>query len=396
MVIYEPPRNRLPVVIPYEYETTWAAEIKGRTLTIQPPKPKAFESLGSPRSWVVDLRKDINTGRSVGELQLPRNPVMFELLNGPCPPGFEHTSIPRTGEGHDCVNIVCSGRKEVVRIHLPAAEEVLLETLREYGVEPEADEKRSSYLPVIKRFGGLHPAASAFSGKSGTVLTTLIDGTKTHPEIKSSCRLGDGDVSGENYAQQIEYMLQRETDRMKRVSRQRFTHNTWHAEPENMKLRSLLEFWADRSILTRQWRLGPCGHCRQQYFVPNLNIQKRIVCTHCGNRITLPGTVPVGYTLHRAVRHAISEGVIPVVKAGRFLRNMANNSFLWLPGVKYRTGTQRGDIDLLACCDGHLVFCECKRSSTKLRPGRRSGTKLRINFSARWRSPNGVEAASPS
>src|SRR5262249_50490009 len=34
--------------------------------------------------------------------------------------------------------------------------------------------------------------------------------------------------------------------------------------------------------------------------------------------------------------------------------------FFWLPGVKYKFGGQPGDIDLLACCDGYIVFCECK------------------------------------
>jgi hypothetical protein len=249
----------------------------------------------------------------------------------------------------------------VVRVYLPTAEEGLLETLREYGVEPAADEKRASYLPVIKRFGGLHLAASAFADQSGRVLVALAAGTKTHPEIQSACRLGSGDVSGETYVQRIEFMLQRETDRMKRVARQRFRHHARRAEPENLRLRLLLEFWADRSILTRQWKLGPCGQCRHQYFVPSLNIQKRVVYTHCGHRITLPTTVPVGYTLHRAVKHAISEGIIPVVLAGRFLRNMSHHGFLWLPGVKYLSSTRSGDIDLVACCDGHLVFCERKQ-----------------------------------
>lgn len=69
----------------------------------------------------------------------------------------------------------------------------------------------------------------------------------------------------------------------------------------------------------------------------------------------------MGYTLHRSVRHAISEGIVPVVLTGRFLRNLADGGFLWLPGVKYKIGSQLGDIDLLACCDGRLVFCECKQ-----------------------------------
>lgn len=85
-VAYEPSRNRLPVIIPFEYETTWAVDITGRRLTMQPPKPRAFENLGSPGAWFVDLLKDFKTGRAVKELDPPPNPVVFELLNGPCPP----------------------------------------------------------------------------------------------------------------------------------------------------------------------------------------------------------------------------------------------------------------------------------------------------------------------
>jgi hypothetical protein len=55
------------------------------------------------------------------------------------------------------------------------------------------------------------------------------------------------------------------------------------------------------------------------------------------------------------------EGIAPVVLTGRFLRNMTNHGFFWLPGVKYKIGDQAGDIDLLACCDGLLVVCECKK-----------------------------------
>ena len=33
---------------------------------------------------------------------------------------------------------------------------------------------------------------------------------------------------------------------------------------------------------------------------------------------------------------------------------------MWLPGVKYKCLEARGDIDLVACCDGALVFGECK------------------------------------
>jgi hypothetical protein len=68
----------------------------------------------------------------------------------------------------------------------------------------------------------------------------------------------------------------------------------------------------------------------------------------------------MGYSLHRLVGHAIWEGIIPIVLAGRFLSNLTHDGFLWLPGVKYKWNDKDGDLDILACCDGHIVVGECK------------------------------------
>lgn len=360
-VHYEPPHNRLPVVVPIEYETTWAVDITGRKLTIQPPKPKAFEALGSPQGWIVDLLKDVKTGRAVKELRPPSSPVVFDLLNGPCPPNFEHNLIPRTGVGADGINLRCSGSKDVINLHLPSGDEILEEILREHGVVPVPDEKRSSYLPVIRRFGGIYLAARAFSGKSGLILAALENEPKTLREIKGVCKLGDGVVPGTSYLDSTDWLFRDEPERMKRVGRQRFAQYAKHQSPENLRLASVVEFWADQSVLTREWKIGPCTKCNRSFFEPKLDIQKRVACPACGNRISLPETVPLGYALDRTVRLAMREGIVPVVLTGRFLERMTHHGFLWLPGVKYKIGEKFGDIDLLASCDGRLVFCECKR-----------------------------------
>ena len=298
-VDYEPPPNQLPVVVPYEYETPWPVEISDRKLTIQPPRPKAFQEIGASEAWFVDLRKDVRTGRAVGELQLPPSPVICELLNGPCPPSFSRELIPRTGDGSDCVNICCSGSKEVVNIYLPTSEEILGEILREFDVEPILDEKRSSYLPVLKRFGGIFPAAAAFTGQRGAILTILAESTRTVNEIRGVCRIGRGQVDGESYIQRIEPMLRHESARMARIAKLRFLEHARRITPENLKPQILLEHWADRKVLTRQWQIGPCGQCNQTYFVSSLNIQRPVICTNCGHRISLPSKVAIGYTLQR-------------------------------------------------------------------------------------------------
>jgi hypothetical protein len=58
---------------------------------------------------------------------------------------------------------------------------------------------------------------------------------------------------------------------------------------------------------------------------------------------------------------AIKEGLIPVAQTARFLSNLTHKGFMYLPGYKFKSSDDaRGDIDLIAICDGHLVFCECK------------------------------------
>jgi hypothetical protein len=203
-------------------------------------------------------------------------------------------------------------------------------------------------------------AAEAFTGKSGLMLANLRDTPKTLAEIKGSCQLGAGPVPGTSYLDRSEWLFQSASDRIRRVGRRRFARYARDQSPESLRLSSVLEFWADRSVLAREWRIGPCSQCHRSSFVKKLDIQRRVVCPDCGNRISLPQSVPLGYALHPAVQLAAKEGIVPVVLIGRFLRRMTDNGFFWLPGVKYKLGGQIGDIDLLACCDGHLVFCECK------------------------------------
>jgi len=150
------------------------------------------------------------------------------------------------------------------------------------------------------------------------------------------------------------------SDRSKRIVALRFAEYVSGKRPSRPMLTDLLEMWANQGIVLREWKVGPCPQCLRSYFEPRLNIQKHLICPGCGNRITLVARIDIGYRLHRAVGAAIAEGIIPVVLTGRFLQQMTSRGFLWLPGVKYRYGNTKGDIDVVACCDGHLVFCECK------------------------------------
>ena len=241
VVEFEPVRNRLPVVVPFEYETIWPATISGRQLTIIPPKPRAFPNLGHSRAWIIDIVKDVKTGRAVKELALHGSAVSVELLNGPCPPRLDRSLIFRAGIGMDSINLRCSESREVISLYLPTSAEVLEETLADHAIAPIHDEKRSSYGPVIKRFGGLHFAASDLSGQFGCILNSLIGEPKTVEQIKGCCKLGGKDIAGETYLERVEPVLNGLSERQKRVARRRFSEYAGDVRPQNLKLQTLLE-----------------------------------------------------------------------------------------------------------------------------------------------------------
>ena len=362
-VDYEPPKNRLPRVLPFEYTTTWPAQLESRQLTFPPPSPRMFRVREKRESWFVDILDDRSTRRAVKDIQLPASTIVPELLNGPCPPSFEQSVIPRFGDGIDSINVRCNSSEEVISFHVPSPEEVLEELLREHGYEIIHDEKRSSYLPTIKRFGGLHQAATDFSGEAGLILEVLRQGTLRPDQIKGKCNLGNSHLSDSHSLESITGVLARVSERTERIGKKRFEDFVRRHSPEEATLEALLEYWADKSIVTRRWEIGPCAHCKQKAFVERLNIQRPILCPNCGHRISLRGRARIGYSLSWPVAHSLDEGIVPVVRAGRFLRNMTRRGFFWLPGVKYRKDDVEGDVDFIACCDGYLIFGECKTLS---------------------------------
>ncbi|MBN1854100.1 MAG: hypothetical protein JW829_15340 [Pirellulales bacterium] len=385
-VDYEPPKNRLPQVIAFEYSTTWPADLQRQTLTIIPPTPKLFSVAGHQDAWFVDILKDNETGRALCDIQLPESTIIPELLNGPCPPKYEHHRVPRFGDGVDSINFHCSPKTGTIHFYVPTPEEVLEEILREHGYEIVHDEKRASYLPVIERFGGLQMAASAMSGQSGEVLEilrarrprTAVERTKlnddqhqlilqaqedaiTPDQIKGWGKLGKGRLRDSHLLEQSDIMFARQSDRVKRIGMARFRRYAQSKIPKEMTLQALLEHWADNSIIKRKWEIGPCSTCKRRSFVDRIDFRKPPRCQHCGKRVPFEKHTKIAYSLEPAVRHSFNEGLPTIALTGRFLRNMTIRGFFWLPGVKYRRDDIRGDIDILACCDGHLVFGECKK-----------------------------------
>ena len=359
-VDFETPRNRIPRVVPYESQIIWSVKRDDQKIAFVPPKPEALPTLNQSDCWYVDLVHEAGSHRAIGEMQLPSSPVIPEILNGPCPPNFEHAVVNRFGAGVDSINARCSFSKDIVRFYVPESEEVLEELIREGGYEPIRDEKRSSYNPTVERFGGILGAANALSGKSGEIIQAFSGKTLLPGQIRGICKLGGGDLPIDDYLGRVDKLNLRRSERTRRLVHRRFAEHASGEIPEQLTLGSYLEHWTDRSILVRSWRIGPCGRCGQSWFSQELSIQKPVICPNCGNRVLLSEKVPIGYSLSPPVQRSLNEGIVPIVLAGRFLRSLTSRGFFWLPGVKYIKDGQGGDADIVACCDGYLVFAECK------------------------------------
>ena len=386
-VDYESPKRHISTVVPFDHSTIWPVEIYGKTLQIIPPAPKALSVLDS-ETWFVDLLRDNQTGRAPEELQLPESPVMPDILNAPCPSAFQDARVPRFGDGCDSINFHCSVTTNIVHLGIPSEAEILEEILRDQGYDVKTDEKRNWYLPVLGRFGGLAKAARDLTGETGKILHVLCSGRTELPrrensgkqdeceapfspsrhvftvaDIKSRGRLGGAPNALPRWGDELLDSVPDKSDRWRRIAKWRLQQHREQELLEGCFPEAILEHWADREIVPRKWKLGPCKVCKKPSFVDGFSLRKIPKCQHCGRNLQLHSRTEIAYTIAPSVRHALSEGFSTVMLAGNFLRNQTKRGFFWLPGVKYAKNGIEGDIDILACCDGGLVFGECKRLS---------------------------------
>ena len=131
----------------------------------------------------------------------------------------------------------------------------------------------------------------------------------------------------------------------------------------NADIDSLLEFWTEKRIVSRRWRLGPCSVCMQTFWVERADISRPVPCPGCGHRVRIRGEMTFGYELHPLILRAVREGLGCVALTARFLESLTSRGFLWLPGCKCHAAGVDGDVDIVAACDGIIVFAECKSRS---------------------------------
>jgi len=355
-----PPTNRIPIVTAFESEKLVEIRRRGREAAWLRPQSQVAEIFGSRVSWMVDLVEDAVKRRSPFELSLPPGRTTTEILNSPDPPTTHYSIVAPYGLGVDSVNIRCKNREELISHWIPTSKEVLEELLQQHGLRVQEDEKRACYLPALKVLGGLEQAASTLSGVRGAILQELAKRPATVHELKGRLKLSKGKIPELNRDRDFEVLLHSLTPTQKRVGRERLCHHWRKTLPRDSKLQSLLEHWVSNGILRRLFRVGSCPVCQTTHREVGLNITRPYRCPGCGSNIPIPESLVIEYQLQPILEAALKQGMMPVTLTGQFLRNLARRGFLWLPGLKYTHEGGRGDIDVVASCDGHLVLAECK------------------------------------
>jgi len=352
-----------PVVVACEEETCVPVTVDGRIMTMTAPRPFFHELLGGYEYWILDLVQDRQTRRLPMEIYPQLRLISREVLNSPFPPNLLIQRLDKVRFATDSISLRCNCKDTNLQYFMPTAAELLEESLRESGLDISVDEKRTRYAAVLQVFDDIEDASRTFSGASYQMLWALLDGPLTLDELKGKAKLGNAARPKGSRLDRIDQMLRIFSPVRRRIARERFTSYLRKQHPPPDQAGDVLEYWVNREIVTQCFRMSRCPACGHTGWLDHIALGKPLFCAGCGSQVPVPPSLDVGYRLNPLVREAVKEGVGPVILAGRFLQRMTNRGFMWLPGVKGSHQEAAFDIDIVACCDGHLVFTECKTLS---------------------------------
>ncbi|MFC1528888.1 hypothetical protein ACFL5B_03165, partial [Candidatus Latescibacterota bacterium] len=343
------------LVIPYEKEINKRPFVSNNDIIFDDMEPYYMEYLPSSAAWICDLVKDTVTGRLPFELCLPHIEYIHQVINAPAAP-YLHFRIDDFCYGIDSLNVRFTKDNPQKRLRVPCPEEFFTEMFFELGIKLVKDEKRIRYNQTIDMLGGLSEAAMFFSGISLDILKSFKSEPITYGQIKGNIK------SGGNIPIDIPFIqwIDRLPIHRRRIGKQRYKEYLKENLSKYASVQEVIEKLIDRGALRLKWKLNKCTYCDKEYWVNDIKINSPIYCPGCNKKIILRNKVELGYELNELVKLSIKEGIIPVILTARFLKNLTSSGFFWLPGIKCISEFGKHDLDIIACCDGHLICAECK------------------------------------
>jgi len=375
------PTPRIPFVnIRHKSQELTASWVDQDSFEFTPPKPSFVDEINDKTSarWLVEL----DTGYKLKGHTAPA--VAYKtnsrVLSAPSPasPTWAVSGLNRRYSGGN-IFISCSCKSNDIALTLPTAEELLLPYLAEFGIQPKTDEKRTCYDATFDLFGGNRIFAECCKDIRYKVIESLW-GDRGVPcednghSFSKGCRFKKADSPVPVPLEKIKQYVRIGKKWTKAFSSSSLTlsdslmDKTYKARlvreggfyrsntPE-----SFLSWLVKTGIVRRVFRYPECPTCMSESnWITEVDLSKPLNCFRCGGTI-LPNAAKfdMEYQLSSLVCRAFDEGIRPVALTLDVLKQAASG-FICLPGFKGERNGKAFDVDVMAVCSGHLVFCECK------------------------------------
>lgn len=120
-----------------------------------------------------------------------------------------------------------------------------------------------------------------------------------------------------------------------------------------------LTWLAGKHLLLRGYHLR-CPDCDLEHWYPLADVAEHVTCWGCQAVFQMPLQLDFAYRLNQHFIEGLNEGAAAVLLAALYLSEGYQSGFNWQTGLLFERDGQTVDIDLIAECNGALVFAECK------------------------------------
>jgi len=381
-----PDKNNLPMFglqhKSFETDTVWLGK---HSFEFTAPAPSFIDELEerSSSSWMVE----IEGGNSLKKHSPPQ--VCFQtnikLLNTPSLASLSYSFGGGFSKRYSNGGIatICNNKKVSQSVTLPTIEEFLKPFFHKLGIKYGKDEKQLCYRSVIKLFGGLNEFTETCKEKRYDILAAFwsdksLPCEKGDLSLSKGCSLKRSDApvpvslnkikQRANIGKEYQKTFQEDSLGMNFIedeiiaaaAKKRISSSKGFYRQLTPKA---FIFWlVEMKVLRQVFHYPQCQSCNNDSdWSVKVDLESPLFCSRCGSNIAVPeDKLEIGYQLNPLVYKAFEEGIRPVALTLQVLQKSVHSGFEYMPGFKGSYNSKGFDIDIIASCDGELVFCECK------------------------------------
>ena len=265
---------------------------------------------------------------------------------------------------------------------LPSIAELLSPYFKSIKIKEIQDEKRRCYESVFELFGGLNHFSTCCNDLRYSILSSFwsekyLPCENLTTSLSKGCPIKQSDIPFPVTLNEIKNRSKIGKDLLKPFSKSIYhsfiknrimldtlasRHNAEKDFYRSNTPQSFISWLVKQRITRRILRYPECMLCGNKCdWVSKVDLEQQLICTRCGNEIPFPNaTFDIGYQANPLVYRAFKEGIRPVALTLSVLADASRRGFMYIPGYKGSLNDTKFDIDIIAICNGHLVFCECK------------------------------------